>query len=191
MRYLVISGLPSADLPRGCRLVADGEVVSLEQPWSFGAPLIAQVDDGADLAALKAKPGVTGFTVEGLLPPGEGQAFAIGAHPHPRCGSVQALYRARARRYRAPWLPLHRARRRGNGDLRRVYARAPSADRVPRRRRRSLVLFLGSLCASPTYPPHRHRAAFCPADALRPAAGTRAARDQRTPRQGLAAKNRL
>ena len=80
MRYVVISGLPSADLPRGCRLVADGEVVSLEQPWSFGAPLIAQVDDGADLAALKAKPGVTAFTVEGLLPPGEGQAFAIGAH---------------------------------------------------------------------------------------------------------------
>jgi len=48
MRYLVISGLPSADLPRGCRSVADGEVVSLEQPWSFGAPLIAQVDDGAE-----------------------------------------------------------------------------------------------------------------------------------------------
>ena len=80
MRYLVISGLPSADLPWGYRLVADGEVVSLEQPWSFGAPLIAQIDDGADLAALKAKPSVTGFSVEGLLPPGDGRAFAIGAH---------------------------------------------------------------------------------------------------------------
>ena len=80
MRYLVASGLRAADLPRGCRVVADGEAVSLEQPWSFGAPLIAQADDGADLAALKAKPGVTAFTVEGALPPGEGQAFAIGAH---------------------------------------------------------------------------------------------------------------
>jgi len=80
MRYLVASGLRSADLPSGCRVVADGEFVSLEQPWDFGAPLIAQVDDGADLSALKAKPGVTAFTVEGALPPGEGKAFAIGAH---------------------------------------------------------------------------------------------------------------
>ena len=80
MRYLVTSGLRAADLPPGCRVVADGEAVSLEQPWSFGAPLIAQVDDGADLAALKANPGVTAFTVEGALPPGEGKVFAIGAH---------------------------------------------------------------------------------------------------------------
>jgi len=79
MKYLVASGLPSADLPPGCRVVADGEFVSLEQPWDFGAPLIALVDDGADLAALK-KPGVTAFTVEGQLPPGEGKAYAIGAH---------------------------------------------------------------------------------------------------------------
>ena len=80
MRYLVASGLHAADLPPGCRVVADGEAVSLEQPWSFGAPLIAQVDDGADLNAIKSKPGVTAFTVEGALPPGEGKAFAIGAH---------------------------------------------------------------------------------------------------------------
>jgi uncharacterized protein (DUF1330 family) len=80
MRYLVASGLLAAELPPGCALVADGEMVSFEQPWSFGAPLIAQVDDGVDLAALKAKPGITAFTVEGLLPPGEGKAFAIGAH---------------------------------------------------------------------------------------------------------------
>jgi uncharacterized protein (DUF1330 family) len=80
MRYLVASGLRSADLPPSCRVVADGETVSLEQPWSFGAPLIAQVDDDADLAALKAKPGVTAFTVEGLQEPGAGHAFAIGAH---------------------------------------------------------------------------------------------------------------
>ena len=80
MRYLVASSLRAADLPRGCRVIADGEAVSFEQPWSFGAPLIAQADDGADLAALKGKRGVTAFTVEGQQAPGEGKAFAIGAH---------------------------------------------------------------------------------------------------------------
>jgi uncharacterized protein (DUF1330 family) len=80
MKYLVASGLRAANLPSGCRVVADGEAVSLEEPWSFGAPLIALVEDGTDLSALKAKPGVTAFTVEGALPPGEGKAFAIGAH---------------------------------------------------------------------------------------------------------------
>ncbi len=80
MRYLIASGLPSAQLPRGCRVVADGEAVSLEEPWSFGAPLIAQVEEGADLAPLQAQPGVTAFTVEGQMPPGDGKAFAIGAH---------------------------------------------------------------------------------------------------------------
>jgi hypothetical protein len=71
MKYLVASGLKSADLPQGFRVVADGEAVSLEQPWDFGAPVIAEVGEGADLAALK-KPGVTAYTVEGQLPPGEG-----------------------------------------------------------------------------------------------------------------------
>jgi uncharacterized protein (DUF1330 family) len=80
MKYLVASGLRSADLPKGCRVIADGEAASLELPWSFGAPVIAQVDNGADLNALKCRPGVTAFTVEGLLPPGAGKAFAIGAH---------------------------------------------------------------------------------------------------------------
>jgi Domain of unknown function (DUF1330) len=80
MRYLVASGLRSAELPPACALIADGEAVSFEQPWSFGAPLIAQVDDRADLDALKPKPGVTAFLVEGITPPGAGKAFAIGAH---------------------------------------------------------------------------------------------------------------
>src|ERR1017187_3377769 len=80
MRYLVASGLSAAQLPNGCHLVADGEAISFEQPWSFGAPLIAQVDDGADLDALNSKPAVSAFLVEGIEPPGAGQAFAIGAH---------------------------------------------------------------------------------------------------------------
>ena len=80
MRYLVASGLKAAQLPKGCTLVADGEAMSLEQPWSFGAPLIAQVDDGADLTMLTSKPGIGAFAVDGIAPPGSGQAFAIGAH---------------------------------------------------------------------------------------------------------------
>jgi len=79
MQYLVTSGLKSADLPQGFRVIADGEAASLEQPWDFGTPVIALVEKGADLAAL-ARPGVTAFLVEGALAPGEGRAFAIGAH---------------------------------------------------------------------------------------------------------------
>jgi uncharacterized protein (DUF1330 family) len=80
MRYLVASGLRSVELPPGCHLVAGGEAISFEQPWSFGAPLIAQVDDGADLDALNSKPAVSAFLVDGIAPPGAGHAFAIGAH---------------------------------------------------------------------------------------------------------------
>jgi uncharacterized protein (DUF1330 family) len=79
MRYLVASGLSAAQLPKGCHLVAGGESISFEQPWSFGAPLIALADDGADLAALKSST-VSAFLVEGIEPPGAGEAFAIGAH---------------------------------------------------------------------------------------------------------------
>ena len=80
MRYLVASGMRSVELPPGCRAIADGETISFEQPWNFGAPLIAQVDDGADLTALTSKPAITVFLVEGIAPPGAGEAFAIGAH---------------------------------------------------------------------------------------------------------------
>ena len=80
MQYLLASGLPSAKLPPGCRVIADGEAVSLEEPWSFGAPLIAQVDDGADLSALESRPGISAILVEAAAEPDDGQGFAIGAH---------------------------------------------------------------------------------------------------------------
>jgi uncharacterized protein (DUF1330 family) len=80
MHYLIASGLPSADLPSGCRVIADGEAISLEQPWNFGAPLIARLDDGADLAALKSRPGISAILFEGTAEPDDGQGFAIGAH---------------------------------------------------------------------------------------------------------------
>ena len=65
MKYLIVSGVPSVQLPKGCRLVADGEAIALETPWSFGAPLIARVEDDANLDVLK-KPGISAFLVEGI-----------------------------------------------------------------------------------------------------------------------------
>jgi uncharacterized protein (DUF1330 family) len=80
LQYLVASGVSASQLPPGCRLVAGGEMVSFERPWSFGAPLIARVDDGASLDALKTIAGAGAFLVEGILEPAAGEAFCIGAH---------------------------------------------------------------------------------------------------------------
>src|SRR5260370_21898515 len=65
-----------------CRTIADGEIISFEQEWIFGAPLIARVDDGVRLEDLKAQvpAGCNAFVVEGLAEPGAGQAFVFGAH---------------------------------------------------------------------------------------------------------------
>jgi hypothetical protein len=81
IRYLV-SGKGGV-LPDGCRLIADGEMISLEQPWTFGAPRISRLDGAADLDALKARmtaDGRNAFAVEGLEEPGDGQAFVLGGH---------------------------------------------------------------------------------------------------------------
>jgi uncharacterized protein (DUF1330 family) len=65
-----------------CRTIADGEIISLEQPWIFGAPLIARVDDGIRIEDLAAQvpAGCNAFVVEGLAEPGAGEAFVFGAH---------------------------------------------------------------------------------------------------------------
>ena len=82
MRYLVTGNLKPSDLPRGCSIVAQGEAVALEEPWTFGPMLIARVKEGYErsMFALREKPGVTAFTVTGLSEPNAGTAFAIGAH---------------------------------------------------------------------------------------------------------------
>ena len=72
--------MTARELPPGCTLIADGESMSFEEPWSFGAPLLARVDDVAALEALKARSGVTAFAVEGLEEVGAGRAFGVGAH---------------------------------------------------------------------------------------------------------------
>jgi uncharacterized protein (DUF1330 family) len=65
-----------------CRTIADGEIISFEQEWIFGAPLIARVDDGARLEDLRAQvpKGCNAFLVEGLAEPAGGEAFVFGAH---------------------------------------------------------------------------------------------------------------
>jgi uncharacterized protein (DUF1330 family) len=83
MRYLVASKAAAGHLPEGCRMLADGEALSFELPWTFGAPLIVRLDDTADLAALKshlAAAGHNAFTVQGLDEPGTGQAYVLGGH---------------------------------------------------------------------------------------------------------------
>ena len=82
MRYLVASKAAAGRLPAGCRLVADGEMISFEQSWTFGAPLIALLDDAVDAAKLVASlgPGINAFMVEGLDESGEGKACVLGGH---------------------------------------------------------------------------------------------------------------
>jgi len=82
MRYLVASKGASSALPPGSRPVADGEMISFEQPWTFGAPLVACVDDAADMGKLRASlgPGINAFMVEGLEKTGTGQAYVLGGH---------------------------------------------------------------------------------------------------------------
>jgi uncharacterized protein (DUF1330 family) len=83
MRYLVASKGASSALPPGSRLIADGEMISFEEPWTFGAPLVARLDDAADLDQWKAGAaghGWNAFAVEGLDDPAAGQAFVLGGH---------------------------------------------------------------------------------------------------------------
>jgi uncharacterized protein (DUF1330 family) len=65
-----------------CRTIADGDTVSLEQPWIFGAPLIARVDDGVPLDEIKIRlpRGCNAFAVEGVNEAAGGEAFIFGAH---------------------------------------------------------------------------------------------------------------
>src|SRR5262245_5894726 len=83
MRYLIASKGASSDLPKGSRPVAGGEMISFEQPWTFGAPLVARLDDKADLdqwKAVVAGRGWNAFAVEGQDDPGAGQAYVLGGH---------------------------------------------------------------------------------------------------------------
>jgi uncharacterized protein (DUF1330 family) len=83
MHYLIAINTTPDKLPAGFTAIADGEMLSFEEPWSFGQPLIARLDDATRLDALKSlAPGMAmeGFAVEGFAEPGSGQAFVIAAH---------------------------------------------------------------------------------------------------------------
>jgi uncharacterized protein (DUF1330 family) len=83
VHYLIASKAAADLLPANCRVIADGEMVSFELPWTFGAPLVARMDDLAGLASLKASltaAGLNAFAVEGVAEAGAGQALLVGGH---------------------------------------------------------------------------------------------------------------
>jgi uncharacterized protein (DUF1330 family) len=83
MRYLVASQGAAAALAGQAQIVADGEMVSLEQPWTFGAPVVVRLPDAANLDDLKrrmAAGGWNAFAVDGIDEPGAGQGYVLGGH---------------------------------------------------------------------------------------------------------------
>ena len=83
MHYLIASKAAAGLLPAGCRVIADGEMASFELPWTFGAPLVARIDDTAGVASLKSRlaaAGLNAFAVEGVTEVGAGQAILVGGH---------------------------------------------------------------------------------------------------------------
>lgn len=83
MHYLVASPDIAGSLVPGCRLLAEGETMSFEEPWTFGGPILVRIEDDAALAALQANIGLGvggAFAVVGLEEPGPGTGFGIGAH---------------------------------------------------------------------------------------------------------------
>jgi len=83
MQYLVVSKPVPADVIAGLDVIADGEMVAFEGPWTFGAPVVARLDDAANLSSLKAKftaAGLNAFAVEGVSEVGASQAILVGAH---------------------------------------------------------------------------------------------------------------
>jgi uncharacterized protein (DUF1330 family) len=83
VQYLVASRAAADELPEGSRLVADGEMISFERPWTFGAPLIVRLPDTVDPASMTEKMsqrGLNAFAVDGLEEPGDGQAYVLGGH---------------------------------------------------------------------------------------------------------------
>jgi uncharacterized protein (DUF1330 family) len=85
MQYLVV-GRPDRSAyelaPDQGAVIADGEMVSLEQEWILGAPLIARLKEGVGLDDIRAQlpAGCNAFAVEGMREPTAGEAFILGAH---------------------------------------------------------------------------------------------------------------
>src|ERR1041385_7258423 len=143
MRYLVASKAAASHLHEGCRLIADGGMISFEQPWSFGAPLIARLDGSVDLPALKARlaqHGHNGFAGEGLEEPGHGPALVIGGPILRGTERLPALCGGGAGRGAKLRRPVPGARRHGDAASWRLHPGAGGTDRVSHRRGRAEVL---------------------------------------------------
>ena len=54
MHYLIAPKTETGRLPIGCHVLADGESISFEEPWSFGDLLIVRVNDDTALEQAKA-----------------------------------------------------------------------------------------------------------------------------------------
>jgi uncharacterized protein (DUF1330 family) len=83
LRYLIANRQAAPHLPEGSRLVANGEMISFEQPWTFGPVLIARLDDEAPLNdwTVRARGSrFNAFAVEGIAESGNGQAYVLGGH---------------------------------------------------------------------------------------------------------------
>ena len=83
MLYLIASKAAAHLLPAGCRVIADGEMISFELPWAIGPTLVARIDDASALPSLQASLAGAGhsvFAVEGVEEPGAGQALLVGGH---------------------------------------------------------------------------------------------------------------
>jgi len=79
MQYLVAdrAAIGSAAIdPR--QVIAKGEMMVLEGPWPWGAPIVACLDSAADIRVKAA--GVDAYAVEALDDPGGGEAFVVAAH---------------------------------------------------------------------------------------------------------------
>ena len=133
MRYLVASKAAAGRLPDGCRLVADGEMISFEQPWTFGAPLIARLDDAVDCAlklARVARPGRQRLRGRRAGGAGRGQGLCARRPHHARHGALQALCRGGPGGGEELRRALPGARRQGDAACRGLRSGARGADRV-------------------------------------------------------------
>jgi uncharacterized protein (DUF1330 family) len=83
MRYLVAERpeITDAALDPRC-IIAQGEMIVFEGPWTFGAAVIVRIDDAMikDIGRHGSTVHRNGYAVEALAAPGAGEAFVIGAH---------------------------------------------------------------------------------------------------------------
>lgn len=82
MHYVVCAGDADVLVRAGVRVLADGEMLILEGPWTVGTTVLGMVEDEDALAGLKSalRDTAGAFAVEGIAAPAFGEAFVIAAH---------------------------------------------------------------------------------------------------------------